>query len=890
MPVSRPLDVASESFELSGRHLIEASAGTGKTYSITRLYLRLLLEKGLSVQQILVMTFTRAATEELRGRIAATLREAMEAWDELVTQDPFFSALQARGYDAGRVRKILAPALLSLDEAAVFTIHGFCKRALNTQAFASGLALQLSMEADSREALLSAVQDWWRQTRQDSDKAALLEAKGWREPEQFIKEFGRPLNSRNPLSTVSEAELQVDFWQRKQQILLALLEHQTFIFQTLVDSHKDADKRANEWRQLVAWLESPLTDACPKVIGDFINGNRFRGNDAIKDCFADLKSLKNGATPKFLKALAAVPSYALVVDGIKRIRQRFAENKQRQGIMDFDDLIVHLRASLEAEDGDMLAAALRQQYPVALVDEFQDTDEHQYAILDALYPAGDKEHALLMIGDPKQAIYAFRGGDVFTYLSAREAADHHWVMATNWRSVKDMVSAYNRLFWGGPLSEEKTADVFGFGIPYEKVGYSPQASAALSPLQVDCADRAALNYVSLSAVSQPRGSKGEALTDDWKKALAEWCVAEISRLLQQARVGQKALQEQDIALLVRSGSEAALLQTALSAQGFPSVYLSNRENVYHSLQAVELGRVLRGVLACEDSALLTAALSTSLMGGSANALWTYRHSQDESAWEAEREQAQVYRKMWQTQGCLPLILDLMRSRYRPPAASHARALTNTLHLAELLQQASLRYKLPQQLLRWFDDQCRQETAQEEQQLRLDSDEQLIRIITQHSAKGLEYPVVFIPFASHYKDPTRAGNHLQDYFECHHQDATAELSGWHKQHWLGATDHVIQQATREAHAESIRLLYVAITRAMHRCYVGVAPFQKSFLSPLGLTLGQTESVDWAVALTTLVESPSTAVRWSLPVSRSDIIRVNHRQVSSALHRWQNLRTP
>ena len=859
MPVSQSLDVASDAFKLSGRHLIEASAGTGKTYSITRLYLRLLLEKGLSVQQILVMTFTRAATEELRGRIAATLREAIEQWDDLATQDPFFSTLQARGFDAERVRNILAPALLLLDEAAVFTIHGFCKRALNTQAFASGLALQLSMESDSREALLSAVQDWWRQTCQDSDKAALLDAKGWHEPEQFIKEFKRPLNGRNPLTTPSEEELQTAFFQRKQQVLHGLLAHQTLIFETLVEPHKKADERANEWRQLVAWLENSLPDNCPTAVGAFIHGRRYPKNETMTAVFADIKRLQKDS-PKCLKALEDVASYTLVIDGINHIRQRFSENKQRQGMMDFDDLIVHLRESLEQQGGDVLAAALRQQYPVALVDEFQDTDEHQYAILDALYPAGHTAHALFMIGDPKQAIYAFRGGDVFTYLSARQEADYHWYMTTNWRSVKDMVTAYNRLFGGGVLSAEKAADVFDFGIPYEPVAYSPQASAAQVPLHDTCDDRAAVNYVCLSAVSQPSGQKGEALTDDWKQALATWCVAEISRLLQQAQVGKNPLQEQDIALLVRTGTEAALLQTALSAQGFPSVYLSNKDNVYHSPQAMELGRVLRGLLACEDSQLLTASLSTALMGGSAQALRTYRHSADESAWEAEREQAQEYRKMWQTQGCLPLILHLIRTRYRPPESSHARALTNTIHLAELLQQASLRYKQPQQLLRWFDAQCRQDNAQEEQQLRLDSDDQLIRIITQHSAKGLEYPVVFIPFASLYKNPTRAGNRQQAYFECHQQD---EASHWHKQHWLGAQEAVIQQATREAHAESVRLLYVAITRAMHRCYVGVAPFKNSELSPLGLTLAKEESVAWEATLTALVESSAHSSTLLMP---------------------------
>ncbi|MCU7833974.1 MAG: exodeoxyribonuclease V subunit beta [gamma proteobacterium symbiont of Taylorina sp.] len=853
---------------LSGRHLIEASAGTGKTYNITRLYLRLLLEKELTVQQILVMTFTKAATEELRGRIDKELRNALTHWGNLGKQDPFFKVMEDK-FQKQQAEQKLKPALLELDEAAIYTIHGFCSRALSSQAFASGLAMDISMESDCSELLLESVRDWLRQINQREAEFALLKEKNWHNPEQFLKQFYRALSSSDALQTPDPESLQNYFEHHidqnlgdlfntdKIEVKQALEQQQQIIFAALVDARKDEDRRRDEWQQILWWLDKEDAADCPKALGQFINGNRYRGNEQLKQIFEPLKELKT-AFSKHLKQcqkelqtqINNTPLYQLAAAGINTIRHHFSHEKEQQAIMDFDDLITYLSKRVQTTAGQDLVTALRQQYPVALVDEFQDTDPDQYAIFDVLYPTlvskPNQQSALFMIGDPKQAIYAFRGGDIFTYLQARKGADYHWYMDTNWRSVAGVVMAYNHLFSGQALGAGDK-DVFGYDIAYENIHYTPEAEAAKLPLKDRYEKYSAINYCWLNDVSDPSGKKGDITTDDWRSGLAKWCVIEISRLLVQAELDEKPLQEKHIAILVRTGTEAQLMRNALTESGFPSVYLSDKESIFNSQQAGELLRVLKGILEAENNVLLIAALSTCLMGGNAAKLALYHEKGSEQAWEKKRDRAIALRDIWLKKGCMTMLMQLITHDYQPEPSQHERSLTNMIHLAELLQQASRQYKHPQQLLKWFTDQCQVDNQQDEAQLRLESDANLIRIVTLHGSKGLEYPIVFIPFASAYKDPVRFGNTLNEHFKYH--DVT---SGQIKQQ-IGQSEEAIKLVTAEGEAETIRLLYVAVTRAAQRCYLGIAPMKNSFKSPLGLSLKLSENSQWEAVLQELVKS-------------------------------------
>lgn len=801
------LDAAT--LPLSGRQLIEASAGTGKTFNITRLYLRLLLERGLTVDRILVMTFTKAATQELRGRLGDLLRTALENWDHL--DEPFFNALRDR-IDPDVARARLHQALLHLDEAAVYTIHGFCKRVLTQQAFASGISFSAEMETDSRSLILEALQDWYRQTSGSPEFTELYQH--WPTPEHFAQEWERLIASSDPLpepdvvDPVPAWEAFRTGWSEEAEVFYALnVQSRKGENQAIWQGHLD---------RLTEWAGQPWSGQVPDLFsGDF-----------VKQAFSTAK--KKSGMPRLwqltnaLRDLGQQSKARLAWSGVQFAREHLAKDKDRLDQLDFNDLIVLLRQRLQGPTGDQLSNILVQQFPAALVDEFQDTDPDQYAILDALYrPSRNGESLLCMIGDPKQAIYGFRGGDVFAYLKARHGADAHWAMDTNYRSHPSVIEGYNRLFYGQPLPEPRTESppettaVFGFDI-----GYTPvKAGKPDLPGLDDPSDRHALQW---GLLPRPEGqSKG--FTKATITELADWSALEIQRLLAQVQWSGRRVRPGDIAVLVRDRNEAEVVQQSLREQGLASVYLSARDNVLQSPEATSLAQALKGILDLEDDRALVAALATPWFGFDTATL--YELQQDEHAWARVQAEISDLRQRWLEQGLMSMALALFQRHVHPRPERHERTLTNSLHLLELLQQASQHHRQPWALMHWFDQAQQDEALAQEAQLRLESDADLIQVVTQHGAKGLEYPIVFLPFVSYGRSP-RQTPMLVRYHD--RSDFSARLA-------LNPDESTLTWWAEEQAAEDIRLLYVAATRAELRLYLLAADFEQLRRSPLARCL-------------------------------------------------------
>lgn len=290
---------------------------------------------------------------------------------------------------------------------------------------------------------------------------------------------------------------------------------------------------------------------------------------------------------------------------------------------------------------------------MALIDEFQDTDAKQYAILDAVYPnaAGENERddaildsALLMIGDPKQAIYRFRGGDIFTYLKAGRQADYRWVMNTNWRSVEGMVKAYNRLFYGAPVASNTPTDVFGFDIKYNPVEFTPKAAAAKTPLRDPAAQRSAMNYVSLCLEEKEN-------TNIMRRKMAQWIAQEIYRLLNEAQFqldnGEtKPVKPQDIAILVKDRTEAGAIKNVLQQKGLACVYLSDRSNLFASAEAKDVLRLLNGIWHANDTSNVSSSLASPLWGYSPQTLIELLYHEDDAMWDKAMDKVLSLRDMW----------------------------------------------------------------------------------------------------------------------------------------------------------------------------------------------------------------------------------------------------
>ncbi|MEW6996943.1 exodeoxyribonuclease V subunit beta [Colwelliaceae bacterium BS250] len=913
----------AETLPLTGRHLIEASAGTGKTFNITRIYLRMLLERKISVENILVMTFTKAATEEIRGRIDEFLREALTNWQAYCGDESnsyFYHLGKVIAYSDAKI--LIKSALTNLDEAAIFTIHGFCKRVLSQQAFASGMNFNATMEVDDNDVVLEACQDHYRILALGDISQYQLFVEHWPTPESFLSSFKSILYDDVLPIFADKKTLEQNLQQLAKQSEQDLHQYEALIYEQLIDTKKGKarDTRIAEFEQLIHFVkqlkmpEQNITDLLSQSPDfKFIAANRLPKGEAKAD--AKLKLIAAFKTVTALhkqiktygNALLRSDAFSLVLDAVKSIKSRVSIKKKQLNMLNFDDLISQLEYALSAQNESLsLTNTLITQYPVALIDEFQDTDPKQFSILKHLYFTDATEHhtsthtaantiddtvdesadvsehksadtstsALYLIGDPKQAIYGFRGGDIFTYLAAGQQVDQQWVMDTNWRSSTNMIAAYNHLFYGNNLADT-AKDVFGFGINYQPVKASVTAD---NECLVDDSDFKAMQFIDFDAPEQFQ-SRG-VIKSDFRAVMADWTAVEVARLLQSATLQQKqkttteqptkdqatneqpvthkAIKAGDIAILVRDGKEANTIKDALNALNISCVYQSQRSNLFLSDIAFEFINVLNAIINHEDDRAFVAALSGPYFAYDPQRLYELQY--DELQWERIRSQFNSLKDTWFKRGFMAMALRILHDYY--PGSStgstntesadsehHSstdnnkeRELTNIIHLFELLQTASQRLKQPQELLAFLQQQC-VNPASGEAELRLESDADLVQIITQHGSKGLEYPIVFIPFVSRHKNPSKFGVQHKQVLRYHDEQGVLQIH-------LSDDDVHRSAMAQEGYAEDIRLLYVAITRAKHRCYLGYCDFQESHLSPVGQTLGLSKGQPFSDAIATL----------------------------------------
>ena len=805
---------------LIGERLIEASAGTGKTFTIAALYLRLLLGLGgeaayprpVNVEELLVVTFTEAATEELRGRIRSNIHELRVACLRNATDNPLYASLLAEIDDLQQAANVLLLAERQMDDAAVFTIHGFCQRMLSLNAFESGMLFEQQLIEDESQLRYQACADFWRRHCYPLNREiAQVIVESWKGPQDLLKSIDRYLHGEAPELKIplGEAETLASRHQQiltqindiKQQWLASVGELDSLLENSGIDRRKFNRGNQGKWIEKISvWAQEEtknyqLPDALEKFSQPFLADRTKAGGEVpAHPLFSAIEHLL--ASPLTLNDL-------VIAQAMKEIREAVAREKRRRGELGFDDMLSRLDEALESDSGDALAAAIRQRFPVAMIDEFQDTDPQQYRIFRRIWRQ-QPDTALLLIGDPKQAIYAFRGADIFTYMRARSDVAAHYTLDTNWRSAPGMVESVNRLF--GLVDNP-----FMFrDIPFLPVKSAPK-NASLR-FEVDGENQPAMNLWLMPGEGVSAG--------DYQAFMAQQCAAQIRDWLTAGQQGTALLwrgdnarpvQASDITVLVRNRQEASLIRDALNALAIPSVYLSNRDSVFETPEAQELLWVLQAVLTPERENTLRSALATAMFG--LNAQDIERLNQDENAWDALVEEFSDYRLIWQRRGVMPMIRALMsaRSMAENLLATHGgeRRLTDILHLSELLQEAATQLESEHALVRWLNQQVAEpDTNASSQQMRLESDKHLVQIVTIHKSKGLEYPLVWLPFIARFRKEKQAFYHDRESFK-------AVLD-------LNESDESLELAEAERLAEDLRLLYVALTRAIWHCSLGIAP--------------------------------------------------------------------
>ncbi|WP_416311123.1 exodeoxyribonuclease V subunit beta [Pseudomonas sp. W03] len=844
------------SFPLHGSRLIEASAGTGKTFTIALLYVRLVLDHGgeqafgrpLSPPEVLVVTFTEAATQELRERIRARLGEAAHCFAEPEGEHDGLLRTLRDSYPVERwpgCARLLRLAAEWMDEAAVSTIHSWCYRMLREHAFDSGSLFTQDLAADQSELLAEAVRDYWRRNFYPLGVAAANAVRHcYAGPEALMRAL-------QPLLAAQEAGFRYGDQPLDAPTSLGELLESTGQWYEELEA---AQARARE-----AWTadRANLAELLRNLRGD-LNGNSYRGkdDDAIFGGWIEaLDAWSEGADApdnlaKFgqsrikVKAKAVVPEHPalqaidawceraeqrpeiapqLLLHALGEVRQSLEAEKQKRAELGFDDLLVRLDRALAGSGGERLAERIREQFPVALIDEFQDTDPLQYRIFERVYRIADNPRnlGLFMIGDPKQAIYAFRGADIHTYLRARAAtAGRHYTLGTNFRSTRAMVAAANRCF---QFAEAHPRGAFRFAqegqdnpVPFLEVG----ARGRDETLLLEGGEAPAMTFWQLDNDGQVCGSTV------YRHEMAARSASAIQRWLSSAQSGfrkadghWRALRPADIAILVRGRSEAEAIRTELASRRLASVYLSDRDSVFDSPEAVDLLHWLRACADPGNDGTLRIALATRSLALDWATL--EKLNQDERFWEDMVLRFRDYRVLWQQQGVLPMLRRLLADFSLPARLLRQidgeRSLTNLLHLAEWLQREAVELDGEHALLRVLAEQL--ESPSSEEILRLESDADLIKVVTIHKSKGLEYPLVLLPFICSWRELDGKSGTPPSF-----QAGEARVVELSRDKELAKAAY--QQANDERLSEDMRLLYVALTRARHAVWLGVAPLVMS----------------------------------------------------------------
>ena len=864
-------------FPLQGVRLIEASAGTGKTYTLTALYLRLVLGHGgeengffrpLLPPEILVVTFTNAATEELRDRIRRRLTEAAAFFRNQHNGDPYLTDLRnefsCEQWQQCANRMELAAQWM--DESAIHTIHSWCQRMLNQHAFDSTRPFDLKLEKSDEDLLETAVCDYWRCHIYPLSKDEVREYSrltGIKTPQELLKRI-RPLlrftSSTNAFDTAEISSVNAPSHSPfgKLQKYVRTIEdcrrEWEKDFEAAVDTIRQAQAcnilNKSKYRteflsdmfdQMENWVK--LGDELPelKVLEKFSasglsSGVRKNQTAPEHPAYQALDQLINQVKDHH-EVRAAFDSHA-ATDMVWRIR----EEKLRTARTGFDDLLTGLNDALQASEHDRLAEVIRKQFPVAMIDEFQDTDPVQYAIFSKIYMNSHRV-GLFMIGDPKQAIYAFRGADVHTYLAARRQTDAHtcYSLGENFRSTEGMVKSVNQIFRMA-ASWPEGAFLFKDDIPFHEAA----ARGRMDQFTVQGQPVNGMNFWMLQQ-SEPVAKTGRS---GYLYRMAEATAGEIVRLLnlaaqQPAQAGFqtkdgniRALRPADIAILVRSYTEARIIREALYARQVYSVYLSDRDSVFNTKEAESILYLLHASAEPEQERAVKAALATDVLMLPLSRLDLL--NQDESAWEDEVVRFRRSRHIWRSQGVLPMLRMLLMEFNVPERLlsipGGERVLTNVLHLAELLQTASARLDGEHALIRWMTEQIQHPAVESDETiLRLESDESLVKVITFHKSKGLEYPLVYLPFICTFKpaDAAGPGSPVITRRDVHGRMEIVQ----------NPQSDDYKAADRDRLAEDLRILYVAVTRPQYACWLGVGVMDRQPLhqSALGYLLSGGETI-------------------------------------------------
>jgi exodeoxyribonuclease V beta subunit len=831
--------------DLSRHALIEASAGTGKTYTIENLVVRLIEDRSdIRIENILLVTFTEKAAGELKVRIREKIQQQYSAYKK------------ASGLKVHKFKE----ALDNFDQTPVFTIHGFCQNLLTELAFENNALFENELKED-RLLYESLLKDLMRQiwpTRYGDHLFELLQLCQFADDKdnllRKIIHISRNLSyaAKDRLIPQSEYDSYRHIRTRleaKAAHLAKLLAGPPMFSKSYARLNINARTRNSLIEKIIRPMELFFLHQTEKNLNIGGLGSLFKALNQVTSrqnigltALLPEKWLKTGPnvhvcpnleqivlTALELEKLTLVGTHWIVRETIFDLKDEVTQTKQQHGWISFDDMLEQVYGALNLNTSTPLLERIREKYKIAFVDEFQDTDPIQWHIFSRIFIDDSKQrkcHPLIIIGDPKQAIYSFRGADVYAYLEARavftklalKGQANLYSLCQNWRSLPELVDGFNQLFsnknWFPPKT---TADEFEIGY-YEAI--SPGKEQLSFCIVEDNTRLGSLNIVDLQSLS----TIGLA-----RKALGGYIAFEINRLVVDKPLWLKSKGDRkrpidygDICILIRNKSEAKSLEADLIKAAIPYSFYK-KPGLFQSEQAEVLSLMLHAIIDPGNVDKIKKALLTPFFDVDPSFLYTYGDTpithpvrQLLLRWNdlAVRGQlSTLFQSLMEESG---LIFRLS------PQPDWDRIHTNFSQLFEHLECEANRRNLDFRTLLALLDGYRNETVlvKEEADLhQIETEERKVQLMTMHVSKGLQFPIVFI--AGGFTRPLQTDYHL-----FHQKKENDSHNGVERIFDLAKQNHTAHQ--KEEEDENRRLFYVALTRAQIKLYLPYYPYPKNYL--------------------------------------------------------------
>ncbi|MCZ2100199.1 MAG: UvrD-helicase domain-containing protein [Chitinophagales bacterium] len=815
---------------LEQSNLIEASAGTGKTYSIAILALRLLLEKQIPIQEILMVTFTKAAVAELEARIREFVRTAWRyTQGENIGDDTIKTVVDK--IDRNKATELLRAAFINLDETKVMTIHGFSQQTLNEFAFETGQLFNTELIQDTTSLIDREIQEFWRKhvTTINKDLLAALFSKNKLNQDSIRGIINGHLSGKKYLFYEEEGQERYIFDEAKQE---------TF-HSKISDSKEALEAFENAFETFLLSKRDYLTS--------FLNKNKYAKKTFEKylsDPSAFLKALKDKASTNYVKDnlhefLPYLEKYESLVQtsnkniedaqnylyaaAIDFIIPQLQSHKDTFSLMSFDDMIYYLHQALDQESkaskNSNLAQKLAAKYQAVFIDEFQDTDRTQYEIFQMAF---HQQSILFYIGDPKQSIYAFRRADIATYLEARDLVPNLYGMNINYRSTRRYVEALNYFFM-----PKEDFDTFYFNEATDKIIYH-QVSV---PKQDN---KGAFLYKDQPCAPISIQSKEfkANINTSIKSIILDLLTNPDYTIYDNKTQGQRTIRPSDIGILVRTNFRGTELKSELSKVGIPAVTVSD-EKILKSEEAKAMIYILEAVMLPTQSNIRRALLTDFIRFSPEQIL----NLNDEQAIQKFRE----YYETWKRNGIYVMLttiiadFDIQNRLLSFHSDNGERILTNLIHLTELLFKVENNRRFePIETIDWLKVNIHKEqSSDDEWEQRIENDEESVKIVTIHKSKGLQYPIIFTPELDFSLDTKE--DRIVSFRNKNGAYVTAKLGQ------LSEEEKALLQIQSEQ--ENRRLLYVALTRAVYACYI----FKNKADSTLSTFLKEIKFNDLIVAI-------------------------------------------